>query len=311
MKKMSAVLFAVPLFLCSCASTSVDFSRCNPVAIMTIYSNPSVPWYDEKNDAPNQVQATDDGILTGVLNRAINRNNAESETAQSRIDEASELFSRRLREAGIAVIDPTVIQECSSYKNAGKNLFDYVGKTLPAAGYDVVKSSNGKLNKTMCEETTAKSVLYVHFLFQKMYVKDGVHNIGVAPRVVLSVYGVDSAGKKLVNREYAAVSPQYVPLVKTSSYDKDELCALFPEVVNEVIRAFLNDVVPAGNAVSAEVSPIRLPKSQAAAEENADEKNAVYEEKKSLAEKSLERGMSAEEVSELTELPLEDVEQLR
>ena len=206
MKKMSAVLFAVPLFLCSCASTSVDFSRCNPVAIMTIYSNPSVPWYDEKNDAPNQVQATDDGILTGVLNRAINRNNAESETAQSRIDEASELFSRRLREAGIAVIDPTVIQECSSYKNAGKNLFDYVGKTLPAAGYDVVKSSNGKLNKTMCEETTAKSVLYVHFLFQKMYVKDGVHNIGVAPRVVLSVYGVDSAGKKLVNREYVAVS---------------------------------------------------------------------------------------------------------
>ena len=281
---------------------------------MTVYSNPSVPWYEEKTDSRAKTQRSDDGILTGVVNRTINKKNPETEDAQERVDEASELLSRRMRETGLSVIDPTVIKECSSYKNAGKNFFDYLGNTLPAAGYDSLTTSNGRLNRAMCEETNAKAVLYVNFLFQKTYVKDGVHNKGVAARVVMRVFAANSEGKKIFNHEYSAVSSEYTPIVKTSNYDKEELCSFFPQTVNLVIKDFLNDYIPSGAIAQEDITPIKLPiKSETTVQQETavSDESAVSQEKKSLAKKLLDKGMSAEEVAELTELTIEEVQEMQ
>ena len=301
----SALFFAFT----SCASTKTDLSSYNPIAIMTVYSNNSVPWYDENNSN----KQSDDGILTGAVNRAINKKNPVLETAQERIDVAAELLSRRMRATGLSVIDPSVLQDCTSYKNAGKNLFDYLGNTIPANGYDSLTSSSGKLNRAMCNETNAKSVLYVNFVFQKTYVKDGVHNKGVAARVVMKVYGTSAEGKTIIHQEYSAVSNEYTPIVKSSQWNKEELCSYFPTVINTVITQFLNDYMPFGEISEEEATPIRLPKAKENIGESVTEKSkpiGAYEEKISLARKLIEKGMSDEEVSELTELPIETVQSL-
>ena len=335
-----ALLCMLPLFY-ACRSTQLDLSLYTPVAIMTMYSNPGVPWYEERNGS-NGAQQTDEGILTGAVNRMLNKQNPETATAQSRIDGASALFSERLRDAGIAVIDPTTLKNCTAYKNTGKTFFDYLGNTLPAAGYDALTSSNKRLNRAMCAESGAKSVLYVSFRFQKVLVKDGVRNKGVAARVVMQVYGTDDAGKKLINRDYIAVSADYAELVRSSTWDKEKLCALFPAAIARVITNFLLDFAPlaaptqeatsaastadasrtASTTESDESAPVAVDadndstastddsNAPAAATATNDSASAVQEEKRATAKKLLQRGMSAEEAADITGLPLEQVQQL-
>ena len=138
MKKILGALFcALPLFY-ACKSLPSDLATYSPVAIMTVYGNPSVPLYDEKTDS----ETVDDGVLSGAVNRLINKKNPEVETAQERIDFASALLSERMRDFGLEVIDPTVLKEGSAYKHAGKTFIDYLGNTVPAAGYDAITSSS-------------------------------------------------------------------------------------------------------------------------------------------------------------------------
>ncbi|MBR6912602.1 MAG: hypothetical protein IKN34_02175, partial [Treponema sp.] len=85
MKKiLTFLLLAIPFFY-SCKSVPKDLRSYSPVAIITVYSNPSVPWYDERTGK----ESVDDGILSGAVNRLINKENPEVTTVQKRIDEAS------------------------------------------------------------------------------------------------------------------------------------------------------------------------------------------------------------------------------
>ena len=71
--------------LYSCKSVPSDLASYNPVAIITVYSNTSVPWYSESSGS----ETVDDGVLTGMVNRMIDKNNPETAKAQERIDEAA------------------------------------------------------------------------------------------------------------------------------------------------------------------------------------------------------------------------------
>lgn len=336
MKKMLlslSILCALPLFF-ACQSTKVDLSAYSPVAIMTVYSNSSVPWY-ESHSASNadKSQMTNDGLLMNTVNRVLGKANPETDTAQARIDEASALISARLCECGITVIDPSTLKNCAAYKNTGKKVLDFLGNTLPASGYDVLTMSNKHVNQAMCKESGAKAVLYVNFRFQKAMVKSGARNNAVAARGAMQVVAANADGKKLFNREYTAVSSASTPLVKTSSWDKEAVCNAFPEVIERVVSDFLLDYAPFVNAdlppVTAAPTAIKLPARHAAdastqaqnadgTQDNAEfpqesanaSENAVLLEKRSTAKKLLERGMTAEEAAEITGLPVEQIKAL-
>ena len=307
-----AIVPAITLFY-GCASTKVDLAERSPVAIMTIYSNPSVPWYDERTGG----ESVEDGILSGAVNRLVNKANPEYEERQERINQAGEYFSLRLRNAGLEVIDPTTAKDNPAYKNAGKTFVDYVANTLPAEGYEAITGTNRKKNKLVCKETGAKSVLYVKFHFQKVYAKEGVHEKGVAARLVMSVFGTDENGKKIINKEYKAVSEEYAELVNYSNWDRDQVLSFFPELESIVIGQFLSDFVFGGEAQAQDdfaATPIKIKpkeKTEAKTEEKpaGDTESAVLAEKKATAKKLLERGMSKEEVSENTGLSIEQIEE--
>ena len=224
MKKIILSLFLIfPLFY-SCKSVPLDLKTYSPAAVISVYSNPSVPWYNERTNS----ETVDDGILSGAVNRLINKTNPEVETSQERINQAASILYEKLKDSGLEVITPQNLENSSVYKNTGKDFFDYIGNTVPAAGYNAITSSNGKLNRMLCKESGAKSVLYVNFRFQKVLAKDGVRNKGVSARLVMTVFATDSNGKKIISREYKAVSENYTPFINTSNWDKEELISFFP-----------------------------------------------------------------------------------
>ncbi|MBQ4378109.1 MAG: hypothetical protein II821_02790 [Treponema sp.] len=239
MKKSILILLGTIPFLYGCASTPQNLKEFSPVAVMTVYSNQSVPWYNEKTGK----ESVEDGILSGAVNRLINKENPEYEERQERINYAGRLLSEKMREAGLEVIDPATNKDCSAYRNAGSSFADYLGNTVPAEGYEAFTSSNGKINRTVCRETGAKSVLYVNFRFQKVMLQEGVHDKGVAARVVMSVFGTGSDGKKIINKEYKAVSESYADLVKSSEWDKAKVLSFYPELEERVISQFLTEFV--------------------------------------------------------------------
>ena len=316
MKKCFLLLIGLIPFLYSCGSVPADLKEYSPVAIMTVYSNPSVPWYDEKTGA----ESVEDGILSGAVNRFLNKKNPENTTTQERIDYASALLSERMRAFGLEVIDPSTNKELSAYKHAGKDFSDYLGNTVPAQGYEAFTTSNGKQNRSICKESGAKSVIYVNFRFQKVIVKDGVRDKGVAPRLVMSVFGTDSKGKMILNKEYKAVSGDYAELIKSSDWDKEKVVSLYPQLEEKLITQFLTDFVLAGDKEAAEHYKPTAIKVKTAAQKTGDGDNgaaqtgaedAVLSEKKATAKKLLERGMTAQEASEITGLSQEEVEKLK
>ncbi|MBR4373536.1 MAG: hypothetical protein IKP49_04165 [Treponema sp.] len=327
MKKiLTFLLLAIPFFY-SCKSVPKDLRSYSPVAIITVYSNPSVPWYDERTGK----ESVDDGILSGAVNRLINKENPEVTTVQKRIDEASAILSEKMADFSLEVIDPKTMKDSPAYKKAGKTFLDYLKKSVPAEGYSAFTSSNGKMNRLMCSETGAKSAIYVNFRFQKVVVKDGVRDKGVAARLVMNVFGTDSNGKKIINKEYKAVSEEYAEFVRTSEWDKEEVLSFFPALENRVVMQFLMDyaigdeipsenliITPTAIKIKPKAEEARRIKNEDAASGTANEtmneqtneqtaEEAIKAEKLSTAKKLLERGMSEEEVSEITGLSIEEI----
>ena len=224
-------------FFYACKSVPLDLNQYSPVVLVSVYSNSAVPWYDEKSGT----ESVEDGVLSGAVNKAINKKNPENETVQERINYAEQSLTQKIQEFGLEAITPQNFPEGIAYKNAGKSLGDYIERTTPAEGYDSFISANSKIIRTMCKDSGGKSALYVNFHFQKVMVKEGVHNKGVAARVVMSVFGTDSQGKKIVNKEYKAVSSDYADLINSSNWDKQKLVSLFPEITDLVITNFLLD----------------------------------------------------------------------
>ena len=300
-----ALALAIPFFY-SCKSIPADLKSYSPVAIMTVYSNPSVPWYNEKTNS----ETVDDGVLSGAVNRLINKKNPEVTTVQERIDEASEMLSSRMRDFELDVIDPQTLKDTPAYKNAGTDFLDYLGNAVPAAGYAALTSSNGKLNRMMCSETGAKSALYVNFRFQKVLVKDGVRDKGVAARLVMTVFATNSNGKKILNKEYKAVSEEYTDLIKSSDWDREKLISFFPALENKLITEFLLDYVFGADSEAAqkEYKPTAIKLKAKPAEPTTED--AVLAEKFSTAKKLLERGMTVEEAAEITGLSMEEIRTL-
>lgn len=239
----SAMLVSLAsVFLTGCVSTRASLKSYTPVAVLTVYGNSQLPWYDATTTASSDYAATQtgDGLLTGALNRLIDNANPETTLAHERIDDAAAQLKAALEQKGIETVSLEKIKDCKSYKHKGSFIFDYVNNTTPADGYETLQSSSAKLNKLIASETGAKSELYVSFKFEKQKVLDGVHEVGVQARVTMAVYGADSEGKTIISKEYAATSSAYTEL-SNNTWNKEKVCSYIQDTVTDVIAQFMNE----------------------------------------------------------------------
>lgn len=262
------VFLLIAASMTGCESTkATPLNEHTPIAVMTVYSNAQVPWDEnaasQTNVTNTAVNQTDDGVFTGSLNRAIDKENPEILLAQNRIDDAAAVLFSTFEKNGLTTVEKEKITGSALYKAWMKNAMDYMNNTLPAAGYNTLQSANRKLNRTISKETGAGSVLYVSFRFEKQRVKDGVHDIGVRALTKMTVYAADSEGKNLFEKEYTATSTEYTDM-HNAVWNRDKVCGYFHDTVESVVSQFMMDYASATDAVdetaaTKEAVPLSIP----------------------------------------------------
>lgn len=242
-------LALLSLLLAACTSTKIDLTSAGAVAMMTVFGNGDVPWYEEEDpniEVDQLDRMTEDrGILSTFVNGIINKDSPEYLLSQDRINDAALTFVQTMRSAGITVIDPSTFETASAYESAQRSMIDRAESRYPAEGYNAIQGSPKKRTVLMAQESGAATMLYVNFEFQKQRLKEGRNQI-VKARVVMSVTAENADGKKIIEKEYTALSDDF-SFYEKAAWDVDKICSLFHDVVQTLSNEFVTEYFP--NAV--------------------------------------------------------------
>ena len=217
--------------LTGCASTQVALQRSTPAAVITIIGNPDVPWYSEDPE-----ENSDSGLLTNIVNNAVNSQNPELLTAIDRLDYADDSIRHILPEiAGCEILEKGSVVGTDTYKHLHASYFNTLSATKKATDYKDLSTIGAKNARMLMKEIGAKSLIVMDFSFYKLRInkKAGKECAALA---FMKIKVLDERGKEIINEEYTA---QTKPIkIYSDGYDKDELVALFPEAIDNVIQQF-------------------------------------------------------------------------
>ncbi len=322
-------LCVASFFSFSCATKApIDISKEFPMAIVSVSSNTTIPWFEADKNVDEDEKINEDGLINSMLNKSINAKNPEINSNKERIEMAEDKLTTMLINKGnFKLIDKETVLNNSTYKSVSGGLLDFMSASCIPEGYKKLSPDSRKMARMIMDSLKAKSLMYVTFQFEKEKSHSKVY-----ARTTMSVRVLNNKGKMVVRKDFIALSANAVQMYG-NSYDKDSLVALFPESIEAAVNKFIYSVslgdMTALDAIEIEeATPIKInrPKTTESVEENAESENTeatttevtettaeknISDEKINMAKKMLARGMSAEEVSEITELPLEEVKALQ
>lgn len=280
MKKQMRVLLGT-MALCvgfaGCKSAAqIDIHEYSPVAIVSVYGNSTLPWYTPEENRVSNEQETG-GLLSKYVNQALGANNPEMQTVQTRIDMAAESLRGILEQNGIEVISHEELSKTTPYTAKQIKWLSYLDKDLGADGFRIMDYSNSKRNRTICQQTGAKSTIFAEFKFEKEKKNVGLVGHEVAARVTMLVYVADSNGKKVLKKKYSGVSAQTTPY-KNGNWDKQTVVDMFPDLIESVIHQFVFDYttgnmessIEDGNQENVQSTSLAIPENFTSKTEQAD-----------------------------------------
>ena len=242
-KTLSRMMFAtltgtLVMILFSCKSIKFDKDIYSPVAVLTVYSNPSLPWYDPQAKSSNAV----DDSLPGSLLKKANQENPELYTVQDRIDSACGTLMVALDEAGIETIDAETIFNNAEYQRLSKAFLSNLETDVPASGLKIQDYMSGKKYRSLAQSLGAGGMMFVEFSFYKQKIPSGLHDVFIHARSTMNVYVYDSDGKKVFHKKYTGIS-EAGTLDDNGYYDKHALAAKYPETVGYVVDCLIQDLL--------------------------------------------------------------------
>ncbi|MCR5606392.1 MAG: SHOCT domain-containing protein [Treponema sp.] len=263
----------------SCASTEpLVMANYSPVAILSVTSNTTVPWYDadKKANTDEEDEVNEDSVINSMLNNTLNSKNPEISSKTDRINEAEKILRDSLAESGMKLLDKNIVLNSSSYKYVNGNMLDFLTAYCIPDGYKKLSSDSSKVTRMILNEVGAKAGLFVVFQFEKERVSGSVSS-GVRARTTMTVRFVNENGKVILRKDFVGVSTTTVPFVNRK-YDKDALVDIIPESIKAAITRFVysfdltgvdsSDNVLVENPVSEEGTAIPLPVKKTNEEEN-------------------------------------------
>lgn len=224
--------------LFSCKSIKFDKDIYSPVAVLTVYSNPSLPWYDPQAKSSNAV----DDSLPGSLLKKANQENPELYTVQDRIDSACKTLMEALDESGIVTVDADTIFNNAEYQKLSKVFLSNLETDVPASGLKIQDYMSGKKYRSLAQSLGAGGMMFVEFSFYKQKIPSGLHDIFIHARSTMNVYIYDQDGQKVFHKKYTGVSEKGT-VDDNGYYDKHELVAKYPETVDYVIGCLMQDLL--------------------------------------------------------------------
>lgn len=243
MKKLflfTVVVFTICFTACKTTSLNLSPADLSSLAIVTVTGNSSVPWYVPPAERINE----DDGIisnsgLSAMLNKALRGNDPELLTIESRIDNSAEIVQDTFKDYGIDVLPVEKVYESPVLSQQSFNfLTDFSGST-PAQGYGVISYTSRVRNKEICETTGAKTTCFVEFEYRKFKEQVSFSENHVYAHVVMKVYMADVNGKKILQKEFTALSDDFTTMNVIKGYSKDKLVALFPSAVKNACNQLM------------------------------------------------------------------------
>lgn len=234
--------FVMISVMAGCKSTPLYVADHAPVVVLSVIGNPNMPWelesYENK-DMEDDYDDTGKELISGTINKFLQRNNPEYALAQDRVDYAAQALNDLFDiTAGVEVVPHEKLLTSETYEETSKNVFDYLETTYVATGYKSLNRTGAKKARMIMQETGARSMVMTEFLFQKTIVK-GTHVSGsLGVKVTMKMRYLDETGKERVSKDFVAVSSDSVK-IKNRKYDKDALCQLVNPTIDQVINAFL------------------------------------------------------------------------
>lgn len=234
--------FVMISVMTGCKSTPLYVADHAPVVVLSVIGNPNMPWelesYENK-DMEDDYDDTGKELISGTINKFLQRNNPEYALAQDRVDYAAQALNDLFDiTAGVEVVPHDKLLTSETYEETSKNVFDYLETTYVATGYKSLNRTGAKKARMIMQETGARSMVMTEFLFQKTIVK-GTHVSGsLGVKVTMKMRYLDETGKERVSKDFVAVSSDSVK-IKNRKYDKDALCQLVNPTIDQVINAFL------------------------------------------------------------------------
>ena len=226
--------------LSGCKTTNVNIKEYAPVAIASVYCNPSMPWYsNEQGKSPDDAGP---GALSNMVNKTMNANNPEYTEINLRIDAAAETIKNVLEDNGVSVLDASDLEKSKSYQKSSIAWLDVLSTDVAASGYKALDYNGRSRNRRIATECGASSLLFAEFVFQKQKIPVGLFDMSVAARVTLKVYVCDSQGKKLLYKTYNALSTETTEY-SNGSWDRQAVCDAVPSAVESVVNQFVMDYV--------------------------------------------------------------------
>lgn len=239
MKKIALMIAGLLLMvLYSCRSVQFNMNEASPLAVVTVFSNPTLPWYDPLAKSKS---VPDDSVPSQLIKKSY-QENPELNTAQKRIDSAYLALIKGLEDAGIEVVDREAFSDSDEYQKLSKSFLSGLETDLSAEGLKILDYMNGKKYLPLAELTDAGSMMFVEFTFNKQKTPVGLHDNYILARTTMNVYIYDRTGKKVFHKKYTGLS-ETGPLDDNGSYNKNELVEKFPETVDFVVDCLLKDLL--------------------------------------------------------------------
>lgn len=246
---MLSAAVAVSGIFFGCKSTkTIDLTDYAPIAIASVYSNSSVPWYEKSSyDIENETTGNG-GLVTSQLNKVLEQNNPEYQTVQSRIDEAADILAHCLEENGIPVVDKELLKESPAYKSGYNKFLQIASTSTSADGYLALDYAGKNRNRAIATTTGARGTIFAEFIFQKEKIQKGFKGSDVRARVTMKVYVANANGDKVLYNTYTGVSVDSIDY-DNGGWDRNTIVSYFPAVIESVCNQFIMEYTGATGAV--------------------------------------------------------------
>lgn len=229
----------ISFFFSGCKSAPILLAEHSPAAIVSVLSNPTIPWIDEGDRDDEEDDG--EGILSVAVNKFLGRNNPEILTAADRLLYAEESFHSLFSEiADTELLDKDVVLSSKTFKSLKAGIFSSFETEIAAEGYLKIYGLGAKNARILMEELNAKSLIFVTFKFNKKRSSANKWSGSVYAVAQMSVKVLDNRGKEIINKDYTVTSTQTTPLLNRK-YDRDALVDMFPELIDYLITRFIVD----------------------------------------------------------------------
>ncbi len=240
MKKLSVFICLISLFFAGCASTKVDVSTLDKIAIISIGGNRHLPWY-EKVDG-KEPSATQ-GILSKSVDSILKDEDPEISEAFNRLDYAEDSFKKHVNEIlSLNFVPKEDVIGSKRYRAMSEGILHSLNTTITAQDYKDVRSPDRFNMRKMAQEIEANSFVVLNFEFFKKAVKGSKLNGEISPYIKMKVKLYNNLGKEIKNKTYVV---QGTESVKSSgkNYDKEALVAMYPAVIDQLMMQFALDFI--------------------------------------------------------------------